>query len=180
MKQLQPVLGSAGAAELLHELLGQRGVGMAEDSEGMSTRGRAVETLLGLGHPWGLTVTPEDLRWYRGEGRRLRAGGMFLVGLPLLSSLVQAWSFGARLWQSPGVDAAAGLALALGTAAFAGLSLLRPPRLRSGRRAHLGLLVAGVGGGLVAAFGEHTGLAWVTAVVTVPVALWLLFQADAA
>ncbi|MEN9796808.1 MAG: hypothetical protein RL653_504 [Pseudomonadota bacterium] len=185
---LQPVLGAAGAAELIHELLGQRGVAMAEDSRGRTCRGHAVETLLGLGHPWALTVSPEDLQWYRKEGRPLGIMGKLAVGASLLAAGNQSWAFLQELWRvgsawAPGrelpVDALAGLATGLAAAVFAVLALLRPARKRKGRVAQTGLLMAGVGCGVAAAFGSGMGTAWLTALVTVAVSTGVLFAESA-
>jgi hypothetical protein len=188
LDQLQPVLGAAGAADLIHELLGQRGVAMAEDSQGRTCRGHAVETLLSLGHPYALTVSPEDLHWYRKEGRPLGALGMLAVGASLLAAGNQSWTFLHQLWNAvssgmPGRDlpteAATGLATGVATAGLALLTLLRPARKRTGRIAQAGLLMAGVGSGVCAAFGTGMGTAWLTAVVTVVAATSVLLGESA-
>lgn len=85
-------------ADLIHELLEQHHVQYVRDSRGRTLRFILVDTLLALGFPRALEVTPEDLEYHRTEdptaGRATVPGG-FTVASGVLSLLWSAlWSVG--------------------------------------------------------------------------------------
>jgi hypothetical protein len=82
-------------ADLMLDLLGDERVCALTGSDGRRVGAVVLETLLGLGYPYALEVTPEMLAWARGPRRTLRhlrlglAGGtlLLLLGLQLYDRL---------------------------------------------------------------------------------------------
>ena len=190
MPRLGTLLGKETAAQLLREALARRGIAGAEDAQGRCCRSAAVEALLALGHPHALTVTPEDLDWYRAEGRRLPWGTQGMLGLALLAAANEAWELVPRAarqvlaatanrpgadtvdWEWPLAAALHGLLL-LGVV---GIVMGSPARTRRGRAWQAGLLVTGFLGGAVAAFGRDMGPVWLCAGVTLTAAVTALLS----
>jgi hypothetical protein len=194
--RLGALLGAEAAAGLLQEVLSVRGIAGAEDGQGRSCRAAAVEALLGLGHPHALTVLPEDLAWYRAEGRRLPWGIQLLLGGALAAAATQAWTLGARAasalakvrgtgWDLEALSAAldrtapdwpwtfaSGLHGVVLAGVLAGV-MRSPARARRGRAWQVAGLVLGVVGGVIAAMGRSMGYAWVCTVLT----LWASLRA---
>ncbi|MBM4380456.1 MAG: hypothetical protein FJ086_14370 [Deltaproteobacteria bacterium] len=197
MPQLGPLLGASAAAGLLQEVLAQRGLPGAADRQGRSCRSAAVEALLFLGHPHALTVRPEDLRWYRAEGRRLPWAVQVLLVAALAAAADQVWEFGARAgrtlsavfrqdWEGQDVTAvldrtgagwewtvAAAVHGAVAAGAL-GMVMASPARTRWGRTWQVTALLLGVLGGVVTAFGRSTLPAGVCALLTFLAALQAL------
>jgi hypothetical protein len=184
MPQLGALLGREAAAGMLREVLSTRGIAAGEDAAGRSCRAVAVEALLQLGHPYAFTVSPEDLAWYRAEGRRLPWGVQGLLGLSLVAAGNQVWQLtgrawealwglGERAWEGPGDwewTVAAPVQGALLAAVLLGV-MRSPARSSRGRAWQAVLLVVALLGGVVAGLGEHMGPAWLCTLVALPAAV---------
>lgn len=135
-----PKNGGRPAAELLTSLLDQGRLAELVDWEGRTCRAAAADALIGLGYPYALELSPEDLE-------HLREGGAFGTPAPYLLSglgLVAATS-GLELVAQAGLEplTLAHTALTLGSATAVALTR---PLSKARRWAQAALLLAGAEG----------------------------------
>jgi hypothetical protein len=95
-KLLLAARGEDGLAKLIHELLAQSHVERVRDRHGNTLRFVLIDTLLDLGFPHALEVSPDELAYHREQAPGASPRGRLLAGLTLASGIAAtAW---AGLW----------------------------------------------------------------------------------
>jgi MFS family permease len=87
---LAQLVPSAQSGTLLHRLLDDGSLDTCFDLDGMPCRVALVSALVGLGYPWALEVSPEDLQLLRRETGRRRFRGLKSRLATALSALASA------------------------------------------------------------------------------------------
>ena len=152
-------LGSPRAtADRLQELLGSGELTTLRASDGTSARAVAVERLLGLGYPYALEVSPEDLAHWQAERPSEATDGRGLAVLVMTVAVCLS------LWGVSEPPSGVGLATVLGLGGVTVAGLLRPRLRRWAQRTLfiLGIVACAIGG----RYGVGTLLPGLAAVVT--------------
>ncbi|HTS81813.1 MAG TPA: hypothetical protein VMH40_14525 [Myxococcaceae bacterium] len=152
-------LGSPRAtADRLHQFLASGELDLLRASDGTSARAVAVDRLLGLGYPYALEVSPEDLAHWRAERPSEATDGR---GLAVLVMTVAACL---ALWGLSDPPTGVGLATVLGLEGVTIAGAVRPSLRRWARKALfvLGIVACAIG----ARYGVGTLLPGIAGVVT--------------
>jgi hypothetical protein len=152
-------LGSPrSTADCLQALLASGDLATLRASDGTSARAVAVERLLGLGYPYALEVSPEDLAHWRAERPSEATDGRGLAALVMTVAVCLA------LWGLSEPPTGVGLATVLGLEGVTVAGLLRPRLRRWAQRTLfvLGIVACAIGG----RYGVGTLLPGIAAVVT--------------
>ncbi|HSP20628.1 MAG TPA: hypothetical protein VLQ79_14030 [Myxococcaceae bacterium] len=135
-------LGSPRAtADRLQQLLASEGFGSLRTSDGTSARSVAVERLLGLGYPYALEVSPEDLAHWRQERPSGASDGRGLAVLVMTVAVCLS------LWGLSEPPSGIGLASVLALEGVTVAGAVRPSLRRWAREAvfALGVLACALG-----------------------------------
>ncbi|MGZ3479630.1 MAG: hypothetical protein ACXU81_04720 [Myxococcaceae bacterium] len=135
-------LGSPRAtADRLQQLLASEELGSLRTADGTSARAVAVERLLGLGYPYALEVSPEDLAHWRQERPSGASDGRGLAVLVMTVAVCLA------LWGLSDPPSGFGLVTVLGLEGVAVAGAVRPSLRAWARRAvfALGVLACALG-----------------------------------
>lgn len=145
--------GGRPVADALLQLLESGRLGEVVDSEGRTARAVAADALVGLGYPYALELSPDDLDHLRQGGGYRTPRARVVTALTLVGALSALEAIAVSNLDGALAPIHAGLTVASAIAVAA-----TRPLTRARKWAVISLLVAGVEGVMLAAFGTPAAL----------------------